>query len=245
MDRKWFESMFEGDSKNDKWGHQYRATQQIRLNKSFNLINKYLKTNMKISDVCCGLGDFLGRFKNKNTFGFDISQNAITKARYLYPDIDFMQNELPNIPNNYDVIIALECIYYINVKEASVNIYNALNKSGLFLVSVPIDYENNLIESLSKFNILEQRYTYFGLFSRIEEKLVFYSKDLDYILERKASRKRYLLSKLLNSRISIFIKQYISLMQRLSLIILQSYIVVKLFSLIPIKRHIIILAQKK
>lgn len=242
--KEWFESMFDTDGSYDKWGHQYRITQKIRFKKSFNLIRHHIKEHHIISDVCCGLGDFLNTFNSDYLYGFDISNNAINKASKLYPNIHFEQNELPNIPKKSDIIIALECIYYINQKRAVTNIYNLLNNNGLFLVSVPIEYKDELKLSLEKFKILNVKYTYFGLFSKIEEKLIFYSKDLNYIIQRKEARNKFLLSNLLKSKFGNFIENIMSFMKKCSLSLLRSEIIVRICSLIPIKRHIIILAQK-
>ena len=243
MNKEWFEEQFNTTDNTDKWGHQFRATQKIRFQKSFDLIKSHIKDSYTICDLCCGFGDFLNRFKIKNLYGFDISTNAINKAKSLYPHIKFTCNELPNTPKNCDIVIALECIYYIQIDTAVEQIYYSLNQDGLFLVSVPIDYEKELFTAMQRFTIIKIDYTYFGLFSQIEPKLLFYSKSLDFILDKKIMRKKYLLKKLYE-KYPMFITWLMGIVQKLSLFILKNESIVRLSSLFRIKRHIIIVGQK-
>ena len=242
MDKNWFEKQFDTTDNNDKWGHQYRVTQQIRLQKSFNLIKEYIKRDFIVCDLCCGLGDFLNKLDGK-LYGFDIANNAIQKARKLYPSIHFAQNELPNIPKVCDVYILLECINYLDEKEVMQNIFNNMNKNGLILISVSVEYEKQLLESLQKFTILKTDYTYFGVFSKIEPKLIFYSQNLEYIIDRKLARDKYFLYKMY-SKFPTITKKSMKIVQKLSKKILQSRILVFFFSIFRKKQLIIILAQK-
>ena len=248
--KEWFESMFDTNSNVDKWGHQFRATQKKRLNLSFKMIQPYIKKDMEIADICCGLGDFLAKFKNCKLYGFDISKNAIEKAKKLYPHINFFQREIKDTTEKYDAIIALECLHYFTAKENQKNIdkiYNALNDNGYFLFSVSLNYEHKdeLLKIVnSKFKILKIEYTYFGMFSKIEPKLLFYSRDLDYILERKRARKKVLLERLINSQFSFFVILYMKMIQNISRSILKSDVLVSLSEIFKIKHHIIVLGKK-
>jgi SAM-dependent methyltransferase len=246
VEKDWFESMFDTDDENDKWGHQYRATQKHRLNYSFELLIKHInRSHLNIGDVCCGLGDFLSMFKNKQLYGYDISNTAVEKAKNKFHNIQFSQNELPNVPKNLDVIVALECLYYIDINEAVKSINQNLNDDGLFLVSVATDYIEELRNSMYIFDIIEEEYLYYGLFSKIEPKLLFYIKDLDYIIQRKEVRGKFLLKKLLNSKVAYIVKIFMKLVQKISFLILKSDLLVSISTFARIKSHIIVLGKKK
>lgn len=248
MDKAWFEQMFEGDDHNDNWGHQYRATQQLRLQISYRLLMKHLSDeHHKIGDLCCGLGDFITKVPpNKERYGYDISHNAIEKAKKIYPMINFSQNELPHIPKKLDIIITLECLSYLHMPTAIQKICENLHKKGLFLVSIEANRSDELDKLMNQhFTILEKKYLYFGLFSKLEPKLLFYTKDLNYILERKKARNKFLLEKLLNSKLSLLIKSSMKIIQYICLFILKSKLIAYLSTMAWQKSHIIILGTKK
>lgn len=246
MDKQWFEEQFNTSDNCDKWGHQFRATQQIRYQISYDLLNKYLTNKHNVvTDLCCGLGDFLVKFKGRTLRGYDISSNAVEKASKLYKGIVFEQNELPYIEKTSDVFIVLECLNYLDMKTTTSNIFSNLNSEGLVLISVSVDYEKELLDILRTKDIIEKKYTYFGLFSKIESKLVFYSKDIEYIVNRKKARNKYLLSKLLKSRFSCITERIMGIIRTLSLLILKSHFFVKLFSIVPLKRHVILLVKNE
>ena len=85
-----------------------------------NINSKFINCKFKNGlDIGCGEGHFTAKLKFiKNITAIDISEVALSRARKLYPEINFKKeniNNLSSIDNfKYDFISCLECIYYIS-----------------------------------------------------------------------------------------------------------------------------------
>ena len=154
----------------------------IKSENSFNyfykkIINKYLKKNDLVLELGSGEGqrtNFLIDKGIKNISCCEISRIAINRAkRSLSKKIIFICQNFMNISfNSYNVLIAIESIYYLNNKDRLLffkKIYDflSLNRKNIFIFSAVIigktkyKYYFNLIEIkqlLKKFNfkILEE-----------------------------------------------------------------------------------------
>lgn len=98
-----------------------------------------------ILDMCCGMGNFFNHLPNlHNAHGFDIDPNAVTVAKYLYPDADIARCDIrqfrPDV--RFDIVIGNPPFnlhfdgcpsqeYYMR------KAYEVLNPAGLLMVIVP------------------------------------------------------------------------------------------------------------
>jgi len=101
-----------------------------------------------VLDMCCGMGNFFNHLPNqRNAYGFDIDENAVTVAKYLYPEAhiekcDIMQYEperkfdivIGNPPFNLDFGGVLSQFFYCS------QAYKALNPAGLLVMIVPVSF---------------------------------------------------------------------------------------------------------
>jgi len=145
--REWNENLFR-QAKTDPWGQDWRASQQIRYVKAFELAARYVKANdvNSLLDIGCCLGDFTSllanHFNSASVTGVDISSEAMKKCSARYPSAKFVTSALPELAElgntQYDFISALEVIYYVDhgrLNEALNTIYNKLSKGGYLLIS--------------------------------------------------------------------------------------------------------------
>ncbi len=145
--KEWTEYLYK-NSETDPWGQDWRASQQIRYLKGVELISKHIKKDKPISvlDIGCALGEFIklikSRWGNANFTGVDISSEAIKKDIQNYPDVRFLQDQLPDLfqthGEQFDLITALEVIYYVNPDEmlsSLSTLKNKLKNDGYLLIS--------------------------------------------------------------------------------------------------------------
>lgn len=110
----------------------------IELIKIFNKIKEH--ENMIILDIGCGEGYSLNYISPifKETWGADISNIAIKRAKKKFKDIKFVTLDIVTnkLNNKFDIITIQESLYYINNKEitqALSNIKSMINKNGYFI----------------------------------------------------------------------------------------------------------------
>ncbi|GJQ62980.1 MAG: hypothetical protein SCALA702_20330 [Melioribacteraceae bacterium] len=145
--KEWTENLFR-QAETDPWGQDWRASQQIRYIKAFELVSRYVKAAdvKSMLDIGCCLGDFTMMLANHlnhaSVTGVDISSEAVKKCSSRYPDAKFVNSALPELKElgneKYDFVSALEVIYYVDhnrLNEALDTIYNKLNSGGYLLIS--------------------------------------------------------------------------------------------------------------
>lgn len=190
--KEWFESQFnshELDTLGDKWGHRWRGSQKLRYKLSLEVIKEIVKNsrNLKILDIGCALGDFITKvyeLNPKNEFyGMDISQKAIDYVQNKYKWLRAKKGALPDIPfpsNSFDLIIALEVLYYLNKRErkmALCEIKRTLKIGGYLFVSGPLGgryfNEKEIIKLLSTFFTIKRvTFNYMKLYTFFERKML-------------------------------------------------------------------------
>lgn len=78
-------------------------------NLPFELIKQLEEEKWSICDAGCAEGDgtnlLANKFNNLDVVGIDFSNEAISKAKEYYPNVDYAQGDIKNLPQNYDVII--------------------------------------------------------------------------------------------------------------------------------------------
>ncbi len=264
----WLLNQLNGDEKGDKWGHRWRGTQKIRYEETIEFVKKNIDVNKKydILDIGCSHGDFtkviVETFKNSNIFATDISENAIKSAKKYVGKGDYEISELPNLPfrgKKFDLIFAIEVLYYLEEKDrlkSFENIYNKLNKGGYFVFSSVIDDgggryfdENDAIEKIKKyFKILDIGYVrtkgavkFEQFFMRF---ILYYNilQNIDVYKSKKYSNglKSIIVKLLSNKIVNLFIKILIYPFYKVSELIISSKTIMKI-----IKNMTIICCEKK
>lgn len=144
--REWAEKLF-NSSKTDPWGHDWRASQKIRYQVALSMIKQNISLNdtQKVLDIGCALGDFTNQLSQtingKYILGVDISETAVNKCTKKYPHLHFERAQLPelNVSSSvFDLIVALEVIYYVDEKHldsALEKIASLLSPNGWLLIS--------------------------------------------------------------------------------------------------------------
>ena len=192
--REWFEDQFNThdlDVLGDRWGHRWRGSQKFRHKLCLGLIKEIVKkNNLAILDIGCALGDFTTMVHYLNPtnkiYGIDISQRAVDYVSGKYPWLQAKVGALPAIPfsdESFDLVVALEVLYYLNVKErekAVRDIKRVLKDGGYLFLSVVLDggkryfSEENIIRLVSKYFSLESiQFNYAKPYTWMEKHLLF------------------------------------------------------------------------
>jgi len=122
----------------------------------------YRNTSIKILDIGCGTGTFAKILKEKFPHAkitcLDFAKNMIevAKAKLINykEDVDFLVGDFNdlNIKNEYDVIVSSFALHHIQTDSEKLqlykNIYEALNKNGVFLTADIVLGVNNYIRNL-------------------------------------------------------------------------------------------------
>lgn len=117
-------------------------------------LNSILSKNLsrKILDLGCGTGRFLD-FANH---AVDISPNMIKIAQQKFPNVDFRQGSVSNIPfedNYFDCIFSFHVIMHLNSKTTEEFLKESFlktNKNGIILFDFPSKKRRKLIQYKSK-----------------------------------------------------------------------------------------------
>lgn len=128
------------------------------------LLQRDTEGNLSIMDIGCGLGYFTAHMKAKfpgaYVCGVDISDAAVDRASKLSSDCVFMQADLKTpgflqSENRFDIIVALNCLYYFKedeIHQVLANIRSLLVDDGFIVVGyhLPVSMKFGLyIRSLS------------------------------------------------------------------------------------------------
>lgn len=103
-----------------------------------------LKPSGRLLEIGCGDGRFLKKLQdNYSVAGFDISPSAINHASGLIKNkyLKVLDIEKESIIGKYDIILAFDLLEHLkDPKKAILKIRKALNKDGIFILSVPNNY---------------------------------------------------------------------------------------------------------
>jgi hypothetical protein len=132
----------------DRWGHEVRASQSLRYKfiKDLTLQNFEITSKNDIYDCACSNNYFLGLLSEKysfNMYGSDIEIDALNEAVDKYKNASFVISRLPKLPfsqNKFDLIFALEVLYYLDphdYSETILGLYSKLKAGGILIVSSP------------------------------------------------------------------------------------------------------------
>jgi len=186
-----FENMFppdELDEIGDRWLIRWRGSQKLRYRICLNILRQALANSnkvLRVLDIGCGQSDFLLRLREMypghEYHGTDISENVVAWNRRNYPFIKYQQIALPEIgfrPSTFDLICALEVLYYLEVPQQKValgNIVEALKPGGYLLLSGPLDggkqyyAEDRIIQAVGRVMSIERvEYNYARLYTYLE-----------------------------------------------------------------------------
>ena len=128
----------------DRWARTAHAN-LLQLNKAIAILDGIRMINLlspKILDLGCGNGWFaaiLGRFGP--TTGVDLSPVAIQKAQARYPDVEFLEGDLFNMPlprEAFDIVVAQQVMEHVEDQRGFVNLAaRVLRRGGHFLLVTP------------------------------------------------------------------------------------------------------------
>lgn len=190
--KEWLEGMFLDIEKTgeDRWGHQWRASQKLRYERYMGVLKPMLKQGMTILDVGCGAGNFTHQVwelaPESAIIGMDISERAIRYAQRTYPEITFMTGALPDVvlgeKKSFDLILCLEVLNYLDTEErrkAVERMSVLLKPGGRLLFSGVLDggvayfEENEIQELISQYLAIEKtEYNYAKLYTIMEGKFL-------------------------------------------------------------------------
>ena len=129
--------------------------------------NKNIKLS-SINSICeigCGTGGILNQLQNSNLLkniekieGWDINPSAIDLAKLKYPEISFINRDLFETNNYYDLMICADVFEHV---ENSYNFLRELNKkSEYFLFNIPL--ELSLLTMLQGTKVFKKSYNSVG-----------------------------------------------------------------------------------
>ena len=138
--KPWIRTREEWDqwySRPNPWGYEGTDRDFIRKNQIFKRL-RYARF-VNTLDLGCGEGgltDVLSR-SSQNTWGVDISFNAIERARERFPHINFLQGDIVDVCHGsrlesipFDLIVASEVLYYLDVGEERYRTLAGLARMG-------------------------------------------------------------------------------------------------------------------
>jgi len=95
----------------------------------------------EVLEIGCNTGEFCWLLEQKYEViirGVDINQEAISRAKSKYPDMNFQLIDLFEVEGSYDVIYMQHVIEHLkNPKKALKHIKNLLKDKGVFILSCP------------------------------------------------------------------------------------------------------------
>ncbi len=182
-------------TKNLFWGYEYLSYLNFVLNK-LKLIQFH-----SLLDVGCGDGRFLYEtkkiFPNANLLGIDSSQKAISLARVMNPDIEFICGNIEkiNLNGQYDTITLIEVLEHIPPMEIPSflqTLHRSLKTDGKLIITVPSDNLELNPKHYQHFNTRTIKNALEGSFK---------VRDIFYLNQK--SLKTNIISKLLSNRFFI------------------------------------------
>lgn len=113
---------------------------KVKDNLLKDLVQRYLKSKDKILDFGCNYGHSTRLLQSLgyDTFGLDISDEAIGYGRSLGIKNIFLESEKYFPPNSFDAIISLDVLEHIeDDKNALKNLLNLVRPNGIIVIMVP------------------------------------------------------------------------------------------------------------
>jgi len=175
-DKNWILMQLKGDEKSgDRWGHRWRATQKLRYEETINFIKSKIDVyrTYDILDIGCSHGDFTKiiaeTFVNSNIFASDIAEIAIKMAKKYVGKGGYEVCELPDLPfkgKKFDIIFAIEVLYYLNEKDrykSIESIYKKLKDGGYFIFSSVIDDGSRYFSENEAIKMIERYFEIIGI----------------------------------------------------------------------------------
>ena len=177
-----------------------------------------------VVDMCCGMGNFFNHLPNQhNAYGFDVDENAVTVAKYLYPDAhiekcDIRQYDprqkfdiiIGNPPFNLDFDGILSQFYYC-IKAGKV-----LKPAGLMMIIVPQSFLQSDFWEKTRVSTINNDFSFIGqmklptdAFSSLgvedfETKIMVFSYETEYIESNSYLPEEFLDYAELKERITAF-----------------------------------------
>jgi len=189
-----------------------------------------------VLDMCCGMGNFFNHLPNPdNAYGFDIDENAVTVAKYLYPDAhiekcDIMQYEperkfdivIGNPPFNLDFGGVLSQFFYCS------QAFKALNPAGLLVMIVPLSFLDSDFWDRRQVSAINRDFSFIGQtklpsdafvqagVENFETKIMVFSRLSESIEKKPCLPDEFLTYEELKERITAFKQQRSSIKQKLN-----------------------------
>jgi hypothetical protein len=180
-----------------------------------------------VLEMCCGMGNFLNRLPDlSNAYGFDIDENAVTVARYLYPGahIETCDIRQYNPEQKFDLVIGnppfnldfdgVPSQFYYCRKAARV-----LNPAGLMVIIVPLSFLQSEFWDKSQVKAITRDLSFIGqmklppnAFSSVgvedfETKIIAFSRESEFIGSNLYNADEFLTYEGLKERITAFKRQ--------------------------------------
>ena len=127
-------------------------------------------THDTVLDMCCGIGNFFNFLPNQaNAYGFDIDENAVTVAKYLYPDAKIETADIRqyNKSQKFDIVVGnppfnldfdgVKSHFYFCLKAAKM-----LCPSGLMIIVVPLSFLENEFWNKTQVNEINDYFSFIG-----------------------------------------------------------------------------------
>jgi len=117
---------------------------QLTPHRLYELAEKYFRPSGKILDLGCGIGRDSAWLKKNNfhAIGVDASKGMLEQGRKLYPHIDFVCDQLPDLEtfsdNQFDGVFCSAVVMHLpqeQIARAMLNIMRILRKQGVALIS--------------------------------------------------------------------------------------------------------------
>jgi hypothetical protein len=178
----------------------------------------------KVLDMCCGMGNFFNHLPNlDNAYGFDVDENAVTVAKYLYPDahIETCDIRQYNPAQKFDIIIGnppfnldfdgMQSQFYYCIKAAK-----TLCPAGLLIIIVPCSFLESEFWNKTQVNAVSRNFSFIGqmklpsdAFSSVgvddfETKITIFSRESEHIESNPYRPEEFLSCEELKERIKEF-----------------------------------------
>ena len=153
---KFEKEYFQGDKSNYTTCYDYKMgnISYLYTKKALPILKRSLDTKAKILDLGCAFGNLLSMLDKKGykTYGLDISQYAIAKARKITKAdlaLGDVNKELPYNNNFFDAVFALDIIEHLNSPIEFVHeVARVVKKNGNFFIHTP--NINSIFEKIFK-----------------------------------------------------------------------------------------------
>jgi type I restriction-modification system DNA methylase subunit len=177
-----------------------------------------------VLDMCCGMGNFFNHLSNPhNAYGFDVDENAVTVAQYLYPDAHIETCDIRQYysPQKFDMIIGnppfnldfdgMPSQFYYCMKAAKI-----LRPAGLMTIIIPCSFLESEFWNKTQVNAIGRDFSFIGqmklpsdAFSSVgvedfETKIMVFSRESEHIETNPYNPEEFLSHDELKGRIKDF-----------------------------------------